>query len=90
LYIATPSTYILPHTSQGAIGMQSIKVQMDEIALASSQQSEMIVSIENGIKEISQVVQTNTASAKESANVSKELSDQAHTLNSLLSRFRIQ
>ncbi|MEY8268372.1 hypothetical protein AALA79_18645 [Lachnospiraceae bacterium 64-25] len=31
---------ILPHTSQGAIGMQSIKVQMDEIALASSQQSE--------------------------------------------------
>lgn len=70
--------------------IQSIKTLMDQISTASVHQSEMIVQAENGIKEISQVVQTNTASAKESANVSKELSDQAHTLNSLLSRFRIQ
>ena len=70
--------------------IQSIKTLMDQISTASVRQSEMIVQAENGIKEISQVVQTNTASAKESANVSKELSDQAHTLNSLLSRFRIQ
>lgn len=70
--------------------IQSIKTRMDEIAAASIQQSEMIVLVENGMKEISEVVQTNTASAKESAEVSKELSAQARTLNSLISRFRIR
>ena len=35
-------------------------------------------------------VQTNTAAAEESAAVSKELSDQARTLNRLISRFRIK
>ena len=62
---------------------------MDEIAAASVQQSEMIVLVEHGIKEISSVVQTNTATAEKSAAVSKELSEQARTLNRLLSRFHI-
>ena len=56
---------------------------------ASNQQSEMIILVENGIKEISNVVQSNSAAAIESATVSKELSDQARTLNDLLSQFRI-
>lgn len=63
---------------------------MDEIAAASVQQAEMIVLVENGIKEISRVVQTNSAAAEKSASVSKELSQQARTLNSLISRFRIE
>ena len=70
--------------------IQSIKKLMDEIAAASVQQSDMIVSVENGIKEISTVVQTNSAAAEKSASISKELSAQARTLNSLISRFRIQ
>ncbi len=70
--------------------IQSIKVLMDEIAAASAQQSEMIVLVESGIKEISQVVQSNASSAQESAAVSKELSGQARALNQLISRFRIQ
>ncbi len=70
--------------------IQSIKTSMDEISSASTQQSEMIVLVEDGIKEISQVVQSNTVTAKESAAVSKELSNQARTLNSLLSQFRIK
>ncbi len=69
--------------------IQSIKTLMDEIAANSVQQSEMIVLVENGIKEISEVVQTNSAAAEESAEVSKELSNQARMLNSLISRFRI-
>lgn len=69
--------------------IQSIKKLMDEIAAASVQQSEMIVLVENGIREISKVVQTNSASAEESAAVSKELSNQARTLNSLISQFHI-
>jgi len=69
--------------------IQSIKELMDEIAAASVQQSEMIVLVENGIKEISAVVQTNSSAAEKSAAVSMELSNQARTLNSLISRFRI-
>lgn len=69
--------------------IQSIKALMDEIAAASVEQSEMIVQVENGIREISRVVQTNSVAAEDSASVSKELSGQARTLNSLISRFRI-
>ncbi len=70
--------------------VQSIKDLMDEIAAASVRQSEMISQVEDGIKEISQVVQANASSAEESAAVSKELSGQARTLNQLISRFRIR
>lgn len=70
--------------------VQSIKVLMDEIASASVQQSEMIVSVENRIKEVSRVIETNASSAEKSAEVSNELSGQARTLNLLISQFRIQ
>ena len=69
--------------------IQSIKSLMDEIASASVQQSKMISLVENGIKEISAVVQDNSTAAEKSASVSKELSQQARTLNGLISRFRI-
>ena len=70
--------------------IQSIKILMDDIAVVSARQSEMIASVEEGIKEISKVVQTNSTVAKESAVASKELSDQARILNSLISQFRIR
>ena len=70
--------------------IQSIKLQMDEIALASVQQSEMIVSVENRIKEVSKVIQENADAAEESAAISNELSEQSQTLNRLISQFRIQ
>ena len=69
--------------------IQSIKSLMDEIAAASVQQSEMISSVESGIKEISAVVQDNSLAAEKSASVSKELSQQARTLNGLINRFHI-
>lgn len=70
--------------------IESIKMLMDEIASASVQQSEMITSVEKGIKEISRVVQTNSVAARESAAASKELSGQARTLNQLIGQFRIR
>lgn len=70
--------------------IQSIKALMDEIAAASVQQSEMISLVESGIKEISAVVQDNSSAAEKSASVSMELSQQARTLNGLISRFRIR
>jgi len=69
--------------------IQSIKTLMDEISAASVHQSEMVLLIETGIKEISAVVQGNSIAAEKSAEVSKELSRQAQTLNNLISRFRI-
>ena len=69
--------------------IQSIKTLMDEIELASVQQSEMIVSVENRIKEVSRVIQANSTAAEESAAVSTELSNQSKTLNRLIGQFRI-
>lgn len=66
----------------------SMKSLMDEIAAASVRQSEMILLVENGIKEISAVVQDNSGAAEKSAIVSEELSKQARALNSLISRFQ--
>ncbi len=70
--------------------IQSIKVLMDEISLASVQQSEMIISIENRIKEVSKVIENNSAASVDSAIISNELSEQAKTLNHLISQFRIK
>lgn len=70
--------------------IQSIKTLMDEIALASTQQAEMIVSVENSIKEVSRVIQKNSEAAQESSSVSNELSSQARTLNQLIGQFRIR
>ena len=63
---------------------------MDEISDASVQQSEMIVSVENRIKEVSKVIEENSDAAEESAAISNELSGQAKTLNQLISQFRIK
>lgn len=70
--------------------VQSIKALMDEIRLASAQQSEMMVSVENRIREVSKVIENNSSAAEKSAEVSNELSGQAKTLNQLIGRFRIQ
>ncbi len=70
--------------------IQSIKALMDEISRASVQQSEMIVAVENRIKEVSKVIEANSDAAEESAAVSNELSSQARTLNQLIGQFRIQ
>lgn len=70
--------------------IQSIKTLMDEITFASVQQSEMIVAVENRIKEVFDVIQANAAAAEESAAISDELSNQAKTLNHLINQFRIR
>lgn len=70
--------------------IQSIKTLMDEISQASVQQSEMIISVENRIKEVSRVIEENSDAAEESAAISNELSGQARTLNQLISQFRIK
>ncbi len=60
---------------------------IDDISKASSSQAESISQITVGIDQIASVVQTNSATAEQSAATSEELSGQARLLNSLLSRF---
>lgn len=70
--------------------IQSIKSLMDEIALASVQQSEMITSVEKRVKEVSKVIQSNSDAAGQSAAISNQLSNQSKTLNRLIGQFRIR
>ena len=66
----------------------SIKKQMDGIAAASTQQSDMISGVGKEIKEISRVVQTNSASVNHSVSTLQELAAQAEELNTLIGRFQ--
>ncbi len=60
---------------------------INDISKASTSQAESISQITVGIDQIASVVQTNSATAQQSAAASEELSGQARLLNSLLSRF---
>lgn len=60
------------------------------IALASKEQSAGIEQINLGIMQVSQVVQTNAATAEESAAASEELSSQATQLKEAVSIFQLQ
>lgn len=61
-----------------------------QIASASSAQATAIAQIDQGITQVSTVVQTNSATAEESAASSEELSGQAEALMQLVSRFQLK
>ena len=60
-----------------------------EIASASAEQTESIKQITSGIEQISQVIQTNSATAEETAASCEELSGQSKLLKDQVSRFKI-
>lgn len=68
---------------------ESIKEQMDGIAVASAQQSDMLADVSKEIKEISHVVQDNSAEVNQSVSTLQELAAQAEELNTLIGQFRI-
>ena len=70
--------------------IQEASTMMDTIAKASADQAESISQITLGIGQISSVVQTNSATAEESAAASEELSGQAQILNELVRKFRLE
>ncbi len=63
---------------------------IDEISAASKEQASMIEQINTGISQISTVVQTNAATAEESAAASEELNGQATELQSLIGKFVVK
>lgn len=62
---------------------------VDEIAVASSEQTSSILQVTEGIDQISHVVQTNSATAEESVAASEELSGQAEMLKRLCAEFKL-
>ncbi len=64
-------------------------VLIDKIAQASQKQADEIIEVDQRVEEISAVIQTNAATAQESAAASEELSSQADVLEKLISKFRI-
>ena len=84
-------------TEQTAVAMNALEesagaVQhiVDEIASASSGQAEMVSRVNGDIVQISNVIQSNSATAQQSAASSEELSGQAGMLKALISRFRLR
>jgi len=63
---------------------------IQKIADASAGQARSIVDINLGFEQISSVVQTNSATAEESAAASEELSAQAQMLKQLIGRFKLK
>ena len=60
-----------------------------DIATASAEQTESIRQITTGVEQISQVIQTNSATAQETAASCEELSGQSKLLKDQVARFRI-
>ena len=73
----------------GKLALESVNL-MDEIALASQEQASSIAQVNMGIEQISSVVQTNAATAEESAAASEELSSQAKLLQELIAKFELR
>ncbi len=63
---------------------------IEQISEASSDQADSIAQLTVGIDQISNVVQTNSATAEESAAASEELSSQSQLMKRLVGRFRLK
>ena len=73
-----------------AKGAKEVIALIDEIALSSDAQATGILQINQSIEQISSVVQTNAATAEQSAAASEELSSQANALQSLITKFQLR
>lgn len=62
---------------------------MEQISMASTEQADAVDQVLQGAEQISAVVQTNSATAEESAASSEELSGQANILKELVKKFRL-
>ena len=78
--------------AMSALGDSAKAVQgiVDEIASASAGQAEMVSRVNRDVVQVSNVIQSNSATAQQSAASSEELSGQAGMLKALISRFRLR
>ncbi|HBF64521.1 MAG TPA: hypothetical protein DDW34_00745 [Clostridium sp.] len=71
-------------------GASEINTLMNVISQASNEQATSIGQVTRGVEQISEVIQTNSATAEESAAASEELSGQAQLLITLVSNFKLR
>ncbi|WKY44997.1 methyl-accepting chemotaxis protein [Eubacteriaceae bacterium ES2] len=70
--------------------IEKVTTLVDKIAKASNDQAAEITQITQGIDAVASVVQTNSATAEESAASSQELSSQAQLLKEMIASFKIK
>ncbi|MBU3099467.1 MULTISPECIES: HAMP domain-containing methyl-accepting chemotaxis protein [Clostridium] len=75
---------------QIVIGVSKAATLVGEIAAASNEQATAIYQINKGIEQVSDVVQTNSATAEQSAAASEELSGQAIMLKNMVEKFNLK
>jgi methyl-accepting chemotaxis protein len=71
-------------------GVQKATELVGGIAKASNDQATAVAQVNMGIEQVSQVTQTNSATAEESAAASEELSSQAEMLKEMVGRFSLR
>ena len=86
-------TYITQQTADAMKILDEYTYQaqklVQNITESGQQQADMVVKINNDILKITEVVQSNSATAEESAAASEELSGQAGVLKDLISKFNL-
>lgn len=85
MQLANETAETLNNATTGASG---IVENINHIATASKEQAEFISQVTEGMDQISSVVQSNSATAEESAAISEEMTGSAHTLQDMLNRFQ--
>lgn len=71
-------------------GAKNVTITVDKISEAANEQANSILQVTQGVDQISSVVQTNSATAEESAAASEQLSGQAQMLKSFVNRFKLR
>ena len=75
---------------QAVNGVNEMTAIIGQISEASSAQAHSISQVTLGIDQISSVVQTNSATAQESAAASEELSSQSQMMKNLVNKFKLK
>lgn len=74
----------------GAVKARAVVTSMDEISRACKEQAAAIGQVTEGTEQIAHVIQTNAATAEESAAASEELLAQSYRLKDLTSGFKLR
>lgn len=89
----TKGTQLVNNTAKSLLsvvaGTKEVTDIIERIAEASVEQAASIAQVTTGVDQISSVVQTNSATAEESAAASEELSGQAQMLKQLVGQFKL-
>lgn len=76
--------------SAGVLGARRSTELVERIAESAVQQVEALRQLTQGMEQISNVVQTNAATAEKSASSASELLEQAHDLKASVQKFRLR